>query len=175
MVKYTALGIMKQMADEKPEIKIIIGLGNPGKEYENTYHNAGSLFVDYLKKYAPDAKFQILNSNAFMNEAGLFVRKSLKKYGVKPKNLLVAHDDSDIAFGKYKISFNRGAAGHKGVESVIANLGGEEFWRLRIGVRRAREKGQASAFVLKKIGKTEREILGKTFVNIAGNENLFAG
>ena len=192
------------MATLSPKtIKLIIGLGNPGRKYENTYHNAGFLFVDYLQ----NGKWQMANgplrrsdseaskwlkSNVYMNESGGFVKKALKQHGAKPEELLVAHDDSDIELGKFKLSFGRGSAGHKGVESTIKVLGTKNFWRLRIGIRPTADKRGPSArinadgisgnrrknprksawlkaekFVLKKIALRDKKILEETFEKIA--------
>ncbi|OGY99212.1 MAG: hypothetical protein A2945_05530 [Candidatus Liptonbacteria bacterium RIFCSPLOWO2_01_FULL_52_25] len=150
-------------------MKLIIGLGNPGPQYASTYHNVGFLFVDYLAKNLPNSKSEILNSkllksNVFMNESGSYVKKAMKRCGAKPHEILVAHDDSDIALGNYKLSFDRSSAGHKGVQSVIDALGTEKFWRLRIGIRPAsRRNAKALDFVLKKISPADREILASTF------------
>jgi len=149
---------------------IIIGLGNPGKEYEKTYHNVGILFVNYLTdKVPPISNSKFLISNTFMNQSGGFVKKALKKTGVKPEEVLIVHDDSDIELGKYKISFSRGSAGHKGIESIIQSLGTKNFWRLRIGIRqpatgkRQAARKKANEFVLKKINKRDLGTLEKVF------------
>src|SRR3990172_8828107 len=129
------------------DIKLIIGLGNPGKEYEKTYHSAGFLFVDYLLKNPSISNFhppasggglisKPLKSDVYMNESGKFVKKALQKYQIKPEEILITHDDSDIEIGKYKISFGRGSAGHNGVESIIKALKTKNFWRLRVGIRK---------------------------------------
>ena len=148
------------------EIKLIIGLGNPGKEYENTYHNVGFLFVDYITENLPISK--PLKSNMYMNESGSFVKGMLKKKGVKAEELFLIHDDSDLDLGKYKIDFDRGSAGHKGVESVMKTLDGKNFWRLRIGIRRKTGlfRRKAGNFVLKKISRKNRAILKETFAEI---------
>jgi len=149
-------------------IKLIIGLGNPGKEYEKTYHNVGFLAIDFLAKNPPAAK--LLKSGGYMNQSGSFVAKASKKYGVKPDEILIVHDDSDIELGKYKVSFGRGSAGHRGIDSIIKSLGTKNFWRLRIGIGRQianREaqivKRKAKEFVLKKITKKDLEILEQVF------------
>ncbi len=167
---------MKYQAPQN--IKLVIGLGNPGKEYEKTYHNVGFLFIDYLIKNLQIFNFQFsilkpLKTDVYMNESGGFVAKTLKKRGIKPEEILIAHDDSDIEIGKYKISFGRGSAGHNGVESIIKSLKTKNFWRLRIGIRppvrisprqvRVSQRAKASAFVLKKISKKDLEILEKVF------------
>ncbi|MDP2598801.1 MAG: aminoacyl-tRNA hydrolase [Candidatus Liptonbacteria bacterium] len=166
-------------------IKLIIGLGNPGPKYKDTYHNAGFLFIDNLIKNLRDSRFDIrisnlLRSNVFMNESGGFVKKMLKKSGAKPEELLVAQDDSDLYIGEYKLAFDRGSAGHKGVQSVIDALGTKKFWRLRLGIRpdiahrgadhalpklrwakaglpAVARRARAGEFVLKKIRKEDKE------------------
>ena len=116
------------------KFKLIIGLGNPSTgsgrvpdKYENTYHNVGHLFVDFLGKGT--------KSDVFMNQSGKFVKEALKKHKIKPENLLVVHDDSDIELGCYKLSFGRNSAGHRGVQNIIDQLKTKNFWRLRIGIR----------------------------------------
>ncbi len=161
------------METSKPEFKLIIGLGNPDKKYENTYHNVGHLFVDYLTK-----SFQLkgparrqagksLKTDVYMNESGRFVSRALKKAGIKSENTLVVHDDSDIILGDFKLSYGRGAAGHHGIESIINALGTKNFWRLRIGIRPKPRKGiprqKAEKFVLKKISASDKKILEEVF------------
>jgi len=143
------------------KIKLIIGLGNPDKKYEDTYHNVGHLFVDYLAGEA-------MKSDEFMNESGKYVAKMVKKFGVKPQELLIVHDDSDIEIGRYKLTPpGHGAAGHHGIESIHQHLKTNDFWRLRIGIRpkqaEGKERMKALDFVLKKISPADKKILGKTF------------
>lgn len=156
------------------DVKLIIGLGNPGKEYEKTYHNVGFLAIDYLNKcQASNIRCQVLKSNVFMNESGKFVAKTMRKIGIKPDEILIVHDDSDIEIGNYKISFSRGSAGHNGVESIIKSLKTKNFLRLRIGIRPivrvnlrsvcASPRLNASEIVLKKINNKDLEILEKVF------------
>ncbi len=149
------------------DVKIIIGLGNPGKEYEKTYHNAGFLAIDFLNKHqVSGVRYKVLKSSVFMNESGKFVAKIIKKTGIKLTELMIIHDDSDIEIGKYKISFSRGSAGHNGVESIIKSLKTKNFWRLRIGIRPPKSKQKAEKFVLKKINKKNLEVLKKVFNEI---------
>ncbi len=179
------------------DIKLIIGLGNPGEEYAGAYHNVGFLFISWLMKHETwsmkhklflASKFIIPNSlfiihfikpKTFMNESGTTVKEALKYFKAKPEEILIVHDDSDIELGKYKISFGRGSAGHNGVESIIKALGTKNFWRLRIGIRppirvnphqiSVNPRTKASAFVLKKINKKDLEILEKVFDEVAKN------
>jgi len=163
--------------------RAIIGLGNPGKEYEKTYHNAGFLTIDFFVENTPISNshppaggliFKPLKTDVFMNQSGSFVAKIAKKHKLKPEEILIIHDDSDIELGKYKISFSRGSAGHNGVESIIKALKTKDFWRLRIGIRpiKSKQKADLSAkthqikageFVLKKISKKDLEILEDVF------------
>jgi len=159
----------------KVKCKLIIGLGNPAEEYAKTYHNVGLLAVDYLAENAPIPK--AIKSDVFMNQSGDFAKRALKKYKVKPEELLVIHDDNDIELGKYKISFARNSAGHRGVQSIIDSLGTKDFWRLRIGIRanpllkkpnqrKSASRLKAGDLVLKKISKSDREVLYEVFKNI---------
>ncbi len=146
-----------------PEFKLIIGLGNPGEDYQNTNHNIGLMAVDFMGKG--------MKSEVYMNKSGEFVRQEIKKAKVKPENLLVIHDDSDIELGKYKLSFGRSSAGHRGVQNIIDQLRTDKFWRLRIGIRPATEKARTKAedLVLKKISsasKKKLELVFKAIKNI---------
>lgn len=168
--------------------KLVIGLGNPDKKYENTYHNAGFLFINYLEENqqifnfssrggsAPGGQFSIFKSAEYMNKSGKFVARALKNCGVKPEKLLIVHDDSDLKLGTYKLQFGRGSAGHKGVQNVIDVLKTKQFWRLRIGIRPIEAIGalkpmhprqKAEKFVLKKIRTADAKILEKIFAEIA--------
>jgi len=153
------------------DFKLIIGLGNPDTKYQNTYHNVGFLFIDYFATYnLQPTTYNLLKSNVYMNQSGTFVRKALKKAGVKPEELLIVHDDSDLELGKYKLSFGRGAAGHHGIENIMATLKSKDFWRLRIGIRPLPAKALATAgrpkagtFVLKKILPAHKKLLNEVF------------
>jgi PTH1 family peptidyl-tRNA hydrolase len=158
------------MHTSNPKFKLIIGLGNPDPKYANTYHNVGHLFLDFLIENRENFQFPISNdhllkTDVYMNESGAFVKKALKKYNAQPEELLIVHDDSDIAVGNYKLSFERGAAGHHGIESIQQHLNTNNFWRLRIGIRPQNEKirQKAEKFVLKKISATNKKILEKVF------------
>ncbi len=105
-----------------------------------------------------------------MNESGGFVKKIVKKNNVKPEELLIIHDDSDIKMGEYKLSFGRSSAGHRGVQSIIDSLKTKNFWRLRIGIGHGPTRTphglvrkKASEIVLKKISKADMETLNKIF------------
>lgn len=179
---------------------IIIGLGNPGVKYKNTYHNIGSLFLDSLAekhstpnleaKITPnviDSKkfgyikvddFVLVKPPTFMNESGRAVKSALRYFKKRADQILIAHDDSDIELGKYKFSFGRNSAGHRGVESVINSLNTKNFWRLRIGVRsnikrqRNRERIKAEELVMKPITQRDwgkiQKVFGEIVQELAG-------
>ncbi|MDI6734275.1 MAG: aminoacyl-tRNA hydrolase [Patescibacteria group bacterium] len=175
------------MTKGRPSIKLIIGLGNPSEEYQNTYHNIGSVFLDYLKGqlFDQDSDFKsaenflfmennlgliISKPKTFMNESGWAVKKILEYFNTKPENTIIVHDDSDIELEKYKIEFDRGSAGHKGIKSIIDSIGSGLFWRIRIGIREKNEikRKRAEEFVLKKIKKIDLEKFANTFKKING-------
>ncbi|PIR89108.1 MAG: hypothetical protein COU07_02670 [Candidatus Harrisonbacteria bacterium CG10_big_fil_rev_8_21_14_0_10_40_38] len=151
-------------------IKLIIGLGNPEAGFQKTYHNAGHIFVDYVSQNEDlmnlIPKVRVLKTDVSMNISGKFVLSQLSKISVKPEELLIVHDESDVLLGKYKFSFNRGSAGQNGVRSIQKSLGTDAFWRLRIGIRPNEEnkpRQKAGSFVLKKISATHMKVLGKVF------------
>lgn len=160
--------------------KLVIGLGNPSPEFEGTYHNVGAAAVRAIahdaefKRYKKLFTFAIMGDLAFvipltfMNESGAAAKEAMKKFGVSSKDLIVIHDESDLALGKYKISMGRGAAGHKGVQSIMDALRANDFTRIRIGIRDADEKKRkkASAFVLKKISAKDGKVLADVFASL---------
>jgi peptidyl-tRNA hydrolase, PTH1 family len=155
-------------------IKLIIGLGNPGKDYANTYHSAGIMFIDAMKKHMRTGTTfpHLAASDTYMNTSGAFVKKTLARLQVQPKELLVAHDDSDLELGSYKLAFGQGAAGHNGVTSIITALETQDFWRLRIGIRpkelmHAEPRAKAGDFVLRPITKEYRELLDAALAEAA--------
>ncbi len=158
------------------KIRAIIGLGNPEASYRNTYHNVGQQFVRFFEEKAGKESrhdLTLLSSPTHMNTSGKYVANTLRELGAPPEELLIVHDDSDLALGTYKLQFGRGSAGHHGVESVQTTLKTKDFWRLRIGIRplptgalvkEGRKK--AGEFVLKKITATDKKILEKVFEEI---------
>lgn len=138
---------------------IIIGLGNPGKKYESTRHNVGYMIIDQLKKKKLD-NFILEKTDAFMNLSGPAVKKLTKRYSLNANELIVIHDDIDIPIGEFKIQKGRGAAGHKGVQSIISELKTKDFWRLRIGICPQKGKPEnVEKFVLQNFTKEEKEII----------------
>ena len=170
------------MHSELKNIKLIVGLGNPGPTYAHTFHNVGMLFLNYLKGkstwkrralfvFAPHGEhITLVAPRTFMNESGRAVRAAARGFRVSPEEILIAHDDSDITLGNYKLSWNRGAAGHKGVVSTAATLRTERFWRARIGIRK--EKGRAGEFVLTTIGVRDKKKLYRVFAELKRNVSV---
>ena len=168
--------------------KLIIGLGNPGVEYENTRHSIGFAVLDaFGEKYKISGKevkkllswcghgkitvetcqgmsheIVLAWPTTFMNNSGEAVVKILNWYKIEPSNLIVVHDDVALNLGKIRINFNSGAAGHHGVESIIQMLGGEqEFTRLRVGVGPDPGGDVRANYVLEKFIVAEEPLLKK--------------
>lgn len=119
-------------------IKLIVGLGNKGEAYTRTHHNAGFRAVDrLLREHEHDTipMPPLLKNDGFMNESGIFVAAAVRRARIATEELLVIHDESDLPLGAFRFSFDRGAAGHRGVASIIQKLGTKKFWRLRLGIR----------------------------------------
>lgn len=154
LYKKHSLYIMKTMA------YLIIGLGNPDKEYRETRHNTGFLFLDFLAKEIKASDFQIekkllaetaegkLNNQkvilakpqTFVNKSGGAVKKIKTFYKIPLENILVVHDDLDVPFGLTKLSPGSGVGGHKGVKSIIDQLKTENIHRLKIGLASSKLK-----------------------------------
>jgi len=121
-------------------MKLVVGLGNPGKEYENTRHNTGRILVGILEKKLGNSKIKFLTPDTFMNNSGKAVAPLIKSKK-DLKDLVVIYDDIDLPLGKMKISFNRSSGGHNGLGSIIKALKSEEFLRIRIGISPVTPKG----------------------------------
>lgn len=123
-------------------IRIIISIGNPGKKYYSTRHNAGHLVREkYFQKNFPNipniefaANVKSLASDKFMNNSGDFVAQQLAFYKCKPEELLVLHDDLDIPLGEYKLQFAKGPKVHNGINDIESKIRTKNFWRMRIGI-----------------------------------------
>jgi len=163
---------------------LIVGLGNPGKEYEKTRHNIGFQAIEKIAEvfdfpsFSSKAIFNAETSKGmykkqnivlarpktFMNLSGKAIKLLVKS--LKPEKLIVIHDDIDIPFGKIRIADNRGPASHKGVESIISELKTKNFSRVRIGIKPKIRIKALDKFVLQKFNKEEekiiKEIVGET-------------
>jgi PTH1 family peptidyl-tRNA hydrolase len=144
------------------EIDLIVGLGNPGSEYEATRHNAGFWFVDLLarehggsfgreKKLQSEAaevriagrRIRLLKPQTYMNLSGQAVGAAVAYYKIPHAHVLVAYDELDLPLGRTQLKFGGGSAGHNGVKSVIEHIGAD-FWRLRFGVGHPRDEAATS-------------------------------
>ena len=140
-------------------MKVIVGLGNPGKKYEKTRHNVGQRVIDALAK-TKTRNFIIAKPQTFMNSSGKAVKSLVDFYKIRPDNLWVIHDDIDLPINEIRISKNRGSAGHKGVESIIKELKTKDFNRVRIGILPKTGKPKAiESFVLQNFTKKEEKII----------------
>jgi PTH1 family peptidyl-tRNA hydrolase len=141
-------------------MKLIVGLGNPGKEYSTNRHNIGFLCLNHfarLHRIALDRKqsrsrvgtgwvagneVTLAKPQTYMNLSGVAVSQLMQKYKVTPDDLIVIHDDLDLPLGKLRIRKGSSAAGHNGIKSIIANLGTQEFIRIRVGISRPAMEGE---------------------------------
>ena len=149
-------------------MKLVVGLGNPGEEYENSRHNTGRMVTGWIEGKL-EGKIKFLTPDTFMNNSGKAVTP-LVKSKKDLKDLIVIYDDIDLPLGKMKISFNRSSGGHRGLNSVIRALKSEEFLRIRIGIAPAtptgkikKPKGEKAVinFILGEFKKPELETLKK--------------
>ena len=160
------------------EIKLIVGLGNPGKEYAGTRHNAGFWWVDELTRTHPasfkaDSKFHglvartvvhghevhLLKPQTFMNISGRAVGALAQFYKIEPAQILVVHDELDLPPGSAKLKLGGGHGGHNGLKDIIAHLGTKEFWRLRVGIGHPGERNEVSNYVLNSPRKEEQVLI----------------
>ena len=166
-------------------IKLIVGLGNPSKEYEQTRHNAGFWFIDELawqwkvslkedKKYfgevarvsRADGDVWLLKPLTFMNLSGKAVGALAQFYKIKPEEILVVHDELDIPCGRIRLKRGGGNGGHNGLKDIQAKLGTADFYRLRLGIDHPGDKALVSAYVLNKPSAEDKqkieEAIGKS-------------
>ncbi|MEK7181628.1 MAG: aminoacyl-tRNA hydrolase [Patescibacteria group bacterium] len=171
-------------------MKIIIALGNPGKEYENTRHNAGFLAGDFLQTTFTFEPFQenkkmfslisegkignekvfIAKPTTFMNESGKTALALMQFYKLSPQDILLLHDELDIAPGAYKVATSSRAAGHNGVQDIFDTLGTQDITRIRLGIGHPTEVLGVCIphhdYVLQKFSKEESEKLTSLFPQV---------
>jgi PTH1 family peptidyl-tRNA hydrolase len=163
-------------------IKLIVGLGNPGQQYEKTRHNAGFLFLDRLivesgGDWVKEARFDgllseimvggvkviLLKPATFMNRSGQSVGKVARYFKIQPEEVLVVHDELDFEAGVVKLKKDGGHAGHNGLRDIIAHLASKEFYRLRIGIGRPSAGKVVADYVLSNPSKSEWEVIFPAF------------
>lgn len=114
-------------------MKLVVGLSNPGEEYKNTRHNAGRIVVENISKKLEGEKIKFITPDTFMNNSGKAVTPFVKSKKDLAQ-LVVIYDDIDLPIGRMKISYNRSSGGHNGLGSIIKAVKSEEFLRIRIGI-----------------------------------------
>jgi len=173
--------------------KLIVGLGNPGKEYHETRHNAGEDFIDIVaRKYKVamkkenkfssyhasftryDQKVHLIKPDYFMNESGIAVSKIIDYLDIDIQNTLVIHDELDLPFGEIKFKESGGHGGHNGLRNIIDHLNGNSsFKRLRIGIGHPGKDKDVTSYVLGKASEKERELLETNMENCLNSLDLF--
>jgi PTH1 family peptidyl-tRNA hydrolase len=159
-------------------IRLVAGLGNPGREYARTRHNAGFWFIDELARklgayFATESKFsgevakagdvRLVKPATFMNLSGRSVAALARFFAIAPEEILVVHDELDLRPGEAKMKLGGGVAGHNGLKDIRAQLGSPDFWRLRLGIGHPRDseltEQQVVDYVLKPPRSDELEAI----------------
>jgi len=164
------------------DIRVIVGLGNPGEKYERTRHNAGYWWVDAIADakraaWKRETKFSgwttrieeggrdfwLLKPATYMNESGRSVAALLRFYRIEPAQMLVVHDELDLPPGTVKLKKGGGTGGHNGLTDIVAALDTKEFWRLRIGIGHPGHKDLVADYVLDRARRIEQEAIDPAF------------
>lgn len=179
-------------------IKLIVGLGNPDQKLQNTRHNFGFMIIDaWAKNHGLDFVFNkkfnaliaqhqndsdkiiLAKPQTMMNNSGQSIKKISQYFKIKPEEILVAHDENDLPFGNLKLVFNKSAAGHHGVESIVDRLKTQDFFRLRLGIApQASSNLSLEDFVLQDFSPPEQQVLpdiikkATEIISVAMNQNF---
>jgi PTH1 family peptidyl-tRNA hydrolase len=176
-------------------IRLLVGLGNPGPEYEDTRHNAGFWFIDQVARQlkvslqaersyfglaaranTPHGPVWLLQPMTFMNLSGKSVAALARFFKIAPEEILVVHDELDIEPGQAKMKLGGSHAGHNGLKDIHAQLGSPNYWRLRLGIGHPGVKGEVANYVLRKPPLAEREAIEKSIdQGMTALELLLAG
>lgn len=159
-------------------IKLLVGLGNPGPEYEATRHNAGFWWVDAAARQLgarlsaerayfglvgrvnrPDGPVWLLQPQTYMNLSGKSVAALARFFKIAPQEILVVHDELDLLPGQMKLKQGGGHAGHNGLRDIHAQLGSADYWRLRLGIGHPGVKAEVADYVLRKPPADQREAI----------------
>jgi PTH1 family peptidyl-tRNA hydrolase len=163
-------------------IRLIVGLGNPGREYERTRHNAGFRWVDAIAgargaRWASQSRFSgsvarvsegerefwLLKPGTYMNESGRSVGAFLRFHRIEPREMLVVHDELDLPPGTVRLKMGGGTGGHNGLRDIDEVLGTRDFWRLRIGIGHPGHKDLVTDYVLHVARREEQEAIDAAF------------
>jgi PTH1 family peptidyl-tRNA hydrolase len=166
------------LRDRDGGVKLIVGLGNPGSEYQFTPHNLGFLAIDRIagslgvevrnrqcraltaRAIVADQMVLLAKPETFMNLSGVAVRELIQEYDAKPESdLIVIQDELDFPLGTLRIHTRRSSAGHNGIESIIDALGSQDFLRIRMGVAPERKVGDGAEYLLSPMKKKELEVV----------------
>lgn len=158
-------------------MKLIVGLGNPDKEYDKTRHNVGFMVIDnylgsvnwsnkfnalYCEKVINGEKIIFVKPLTYMNNSGNAVGEFVRYFNIDNKDILVIQDDLDLNVGDYKLKMHSSNGGHNGIKSIIASLGNQDFPRLKVGIGSVK-KDEVIDYVLGKFSKSELEVLNELF------------
>ena len=158
-------------------MKLIVGLGNPDKEYDKTRHNVGFMVIDnylgsvnwsnkfnalYCEKVINGEKIIFVKPLTYMNNSGNAVGVFVRYFNIDSKDILVIQDDLDLNVGDYKLKMHSSSGGHNGIKSIIASLGNQDFPRLKVGIGSVK-KDEVIDYVLGKFSKSELEVLNELF------------
>jgi len=165
----------------EPSLQLIVGLGNPDKNLLGTRHNVGFWFIDSLsEKFNKDlvlskkleAEIFNLEKNgkninfmkplSYINNSGVPIKKFTKNTNIETDNILIVYDDIDLVVGKIRLKLGGSSGGHKGLDSIIEQLGSKNFWRLRIGIGKPVHKDDTNNYVLGKPSKEDKEKITKS-------------
>lgn len=176
-------------------IRLFVGLGNPGPEYEATRHNAGFWWLEALAdklgaRLVPERSYQalaarvntphgpvwLLEPMTYMNRSGFSVATLARFFKIAPNEILVVHDELDLQPGEAKIKLGGSAAGHNGLKDIHSQLGTLDFWRLRLGIGHPGVRAEVVNWVLKKPSPDHREAIAKAIEqSLAASDLLLAG
>jgi len=176
-------------------IRLLVGLGNPGPEYVATRHNAGFWWLDAAARelratLAPDRGYfgnvarvnrpagplYLLAPMTYMNLSGKSVATLARFFKIEPQQILVAHDELDLLPGHVKLKLGGSTAGHNGLKDIQAQLGGPDFWRLRLGIGHPGVRSEVVNYVLRKPSADDREAIGKAIeLSLTALDLLLAG
>ena len=167
-------GLLARATEAGPRSSVVIGLGNPGKEYAHTRHNVGHWCIDRLAELHSIGRFRrsrladvaegtiegrrvvLVKPRTYVNNSGRAVTSLMAKYGAAPGDLLVVYDEMDLSVGSIRLRARGGSGGHNGMKSIIEAAGTQEFARLRIGVGRPARGGEEVEHVLGAMARDER-------------------
>ncbi|MGQ0794214.1 MAG: aminoacyl-tRNA hydrolase [Deltaproteobacteria bacterium] len=164
---------------------LVVGLGNPGREYSASKHNVGFMVLDALlerfriasvkkgfsglfgEATVAEQRVMLLKPQTYMNLSGASVSEASQFFKIPAENIISVYDEMDLALGVIKIKLGGGSAGHRGVESIRARLGSDKFTRVRVGIGKPRQGGDTTSHVLSGFARDERRIIDEATLRAA--------